>query len=54
MAVKDADPQKLKQLADRAKDALASGNENQAAQVVKDLAAQVGTDGLKEIWKSGS
>lgn len=54
MGFNNANPDRLKDLGRRAEAALASGDPAEAQKVVQDLAAEVGPDGLTEIWKSGA
>lgn len=54
MAVSDADPKKLAEISRKAQKALDADDPAAQQAVVRELADQVGTDGLMEIWKSGS
>ena len=54
MAVADGNPEKLTEIAKRAQKALDDNDPVAIHHAVRDLADQVGTDGLVEIWKSDS
>lgn len=56
MATSGADKNKLSNIAQRAEKLLASGDPDpaEAQNLVKELHAEVGTEGLRDIWKSGS
>lgn len=54
MAFSDGNPEKLAEIARKGQQALDNDDPVAMHATVKDLAAEIGVDGLVEVWKSGS